>query len=232
VNEVGTENEAHREAWIAGKLASLPAGWKLLDAGAGEQRHRVLCNHLQYVAQDLAAYNPDVVDNGLQMEQWDYGHLDIISDICEIPAPDASFDAVLCTEVLEHVPRPRQALRELSRLLRPQGILLLTAPFCSLTHFAPHHFMTGFSQYYLTQVLEELGFDVCSLESNGGFFDFVAQELRRSEQIARRYAGIGPRWIDRIGVRLAITWLQSAADRDAGSSELLTFGFHIEARRR
>jgi len=64
--------------------------------------------------------------------------VDVISDITSIPLPDASFDACLCTEVLEHLPHPIEALRELARLLRPGGRLILTAPFCSLTHFSPH----------------------------------------------------------------------------------------------
>lgn len=231
MTRVGTANEARREAWIAHKLAALPAGWRLLDAGAGEQRHRSLCGHLEYVAQDFAAYRPDADEIGLQMPQWDYGQLDIISDICAIPLLDASFDAVLCTEVLEHVPSPRSALLELARLLRPGGILLLTAPFCSLTHFSPHHYVSGFSRHYFTRVLSECGLEVCSIEPNGGFFDFLAQELRRSDSVASRYAGVRPRWCDRVGLRLVLGWLQAAADRDAGSSELLTFGFHVEARR-
>ncbi len=229
---VGMHNEASREEWITAKLARLPAGWRLLDAGAGEQRHRPLCGHLQYVSQDIANYRPEQTADGLQMDQWNYGRLDIVSDICEIPEPDASFDAALCSEVLEHLPSPKQALAELARLLRPGGTLLLTAPFCSLTHFAPHHYMTGFSRYFLTTVLDECGFDVLAIEANGGFFDFVAQELRRSVSVAERYSRCQPKWLHRIGIRVAVRWLQAAADRDGGSSELLTFGFHVEARRR
>jgi 2-polyprenyl-3-methyl-5-hydroxy-6-metoxy-1,4-benzoquinol methylase len=45
-----------------------------------------------------------------------------------LPRPDASFDAIISTEVIEHLENPRAVFRELSRLLRPGGQLLLTTP--------------------------------------------------------------------------------------------------------
>lgn len=44
------------------------------------------------------------------------------------PFPDASFDCVICNQVLEHVPEPRPVLVDIHRLLRPGGVLLLTFP--------------------------------------------------------------------------------------------------------
>jgi 2-polyprenyl-3-methyl-5-hydroxy-6-metoxy-1,4-benzoquinol methylase len=45
-----------------------------------------------------------------------------------LPCADASFDAIISTEVIEHLENPRAVFRELSRLLRPGGSLLLTTP--------------------------------------------------------------------------------------------------------
>ena len=82
------------------------------------------------------------------MKSWDTSHIDLVSDITAIPAPDASFDAIVCSEVLEHVPEPTHALDEFARLLKPSGKLILTAPFASLVHMAPYHYCSGFSRYW------------------------------------------------------------------------------------
>jgi Methylase involved in ubiquinone/menaquinone biosynthesis len=52
----------------------------------------------------------------LQTGPWDNSKLDIVSDILSIPLPDHSVDAIMCTEVLEHIPDPLGAIKEFSRL--------------------------------------------------------------------------------------------------------------------
>jgi len=54
--------------------------------------------------------------------QWE------VMDIQKIAHPDSSFDAIFCCETIEHVPDPVRALRELERVLRPDGMLFLTTP--------------------------------------------------------------------------------------------------------
>src|SRR5262249_36008587 len=51
-----------------------------------------------------------------------------VQDIQALGHPDASFDTVISCETIEHVPQPRQALKELARVLKPAGRLLLTTP--------------------------------------------------------------------------------------------------------
>ena len=52
----------------------------------------------------------------------------VVGSVLEIPFPDNTFDVVVCTEVIEHTPNPRQAVTELCRVLKPGGILILTVP--------------------------------------------------------------------------------------------------------
>jgi SAM-dependent methyltransferase len=57
--------------------------------------------------------------------------VDFHCDLASIPRPDASYDAVLCSHVLEHVPDDRAAMRELRRVLAPGGFALLQVPIAS-----------------------------------------------------------------------------------------------------
>ena len=228
---VGAGNEATRNAWVEQALRKLPAGARLLDAGAGEQRYRPFCSHLKYVSQDFAGYDGKGDGAGLQTQVWDQSRLDIVCDITSIPEPDGSFDAVLCTEVFEHLPEPTAALREFARLLKPGGHLILTAPFCSLTHFAPFHFATGFNRYYYKRHLPATGFEILDVQENGNFFEFLAQELRRARGVAARYAGESFTAEELAAIHTVLGALQRFSGNDRGSKELLHFGFHVLARK-
>ncbi|MHC5012469.1 MAG: class I SAM-dependent methyltransferase [Planctomycetota bacterium] len=229
---VGKTNESARRAWLERTLAAIPRGARLLDAGAGEMQHRPLCAHLDYVSQDLARYEGEGDGTGIHTGTWEAKDVDIISDITSIPEPDASFDAVLCTEVLEHLPHPIDALRELSRLLKPGGVLILTAPFCSLSHFSPYFFHTGFSANFYRRWLDDLGLDIEELVHNGNYFEYLAQELRRLPDVARDYAGTEIGWLWRRAIRTLLTFLGRLSKRDRGSKDLLAYGLHVRARKR
>lgn len=50
-------------------------------------------------------------------------------DLLSLPFPDASFDSVLLTEVLEHCAEPQRGVDEARRVLKPGGLLMVTSPF-------------------------------------------------------------------------------------------------------
>lgn len=56
-------------------------------------------------------------------------HVDLLLDITRIDQPEQSFDLILCSHVMEHVPNDHAALSELYRILRPGGQLLVQVPF-------------------------------------------------------------------------------------------------------
>jgi len=228
---IGTSNKRDREKWLKENLASIEGGSRILDAGAGELQYKKYCAHLDYVSQDFAEYDGRGNGSGLQMKTWKQDDLDIISDITSIPEPDLSFDAVMCIEVLEHLPDPTSALIELTRILRINGIFILTAPFTSITHFAPYHFCTGFNRYYFEYQLGKLGYKIEQIVPNGNYFEFVAQELHRVKSIANRYCNSKPTLYEAIAKRVIFRMLARFAKRDRGSDELLCFGYQIFARK-
>ncbi|MHB8260646.1 MAG: class I SAM-dependent methyltransferase [Bacteroidia bacterium] len=228
---VGTLNEVTRVNWLENTLKKIPAGSRILDAGAGEQQFKKFCAHLTYVSQDFAKYKPEELPDGLQMEKWDYGTLNIVSDIASIPEADSSFDAIMCTEVFEHIINPRDAVKEFSRLLKKGGYLIVTAPFCSLTHFAPYHFYSGFSKYFYENELKLNGFEIMEVTANGNYFDYLAQEVRRIPSIAEKYSSITASKNERKTINDVLNMLEAYSKKDKDSSELLCFGYHVLAKK-
>lgn len=229
-------NAQPRELWLKERLATIPAGARILDAGAGELSKKKYCEHLDYVSQDFGKYEGKGDSKGLQTGSWDQSKLDIVCDIANIPEPSESFDAILCTEVFEHLPDPLLALREFSRLLRPGGVLLLTAPFGSSVHFAPYFFCTGFSEYWYKQHLAESEFVLEECVPNGNFSSLVSQEVGRIPDIIHRYCGedggsmrlsVG----DRVGLHLTQHLLFKMMQQDKKSHEFVCFGYHVAARK-
>jgi SAM-dependent methyltransferase len=227
--EVGLSNQSTRDTWVERVLSELPKGARLLDAGAGECQYKKFCGHLRYVSQDLAEYTGRDSSVGLQQANWDTSAVDIVCDITAVPEPDASFDAILCTEVLEHLPDPASALRELARLLKLGGTLIITAPFCSLTHFAPYHYATGFNRYFYSHHLGTLGFDITDMIENGNFFEYMAQEVRRIDGMAERYCSEKPTRLERYAMQIVLGMLERFSRRDRGSQEMLHFDYQVRA---
>jgi SAM-dependent methyltransferase len=181
------ENEIDRNTWIREVLRDIPPGLRILDAGAGELRNKPFCSHLEYVSQDFCQYEGLGDATGLQTGSWDTTRINLVCDIVNIPELDASFDVVLCSEVFEHLPDPLKALEEFSRLLKPGGKLIVTAPFASFVHFAPYHFASGFSKYWYEHHLPMRGLTIQTLSPNGDWFSYARQELLRLPSMARRY---------------------------------------------
>ena len=124
------QSEKVRELWVADQLRKIQPGKKILDAGAGECDYRQYCEHLNYISQDLGKYDGKGDGKGIQTNSRDSSRIDIVSDIVNIPIKSGSFDAVLCVEVFEHLPRPLDALSELSRVLKKKRY---THSYCSTT---------------------------------------------------------------------------------------------------
>ena len=155
-------NQVDRDRWVRQQAQRLRPGSRVLDVGAGSSPYRDAFAHCEYWTQDFTQLQPD------QLRHGGYGAIDYVCDATAIPVADASFDAVLCTEMLEHVPEPIRVVRELARILKPGGSLILTAPLGSGLHQEPFHFYGGYTPYWYQRFLPEAGFDRIQIESNAG----------------------------------------------------------------
>ena len=106
--------------YFASKYGERPL--RVLDLGAGaggvaialssEPRYRV-------TAVDVVM-NPDLIE----LRNSEYA----VASADTLPFKDESFDAVLCLETIEHLPKPRPAAKEMMRVLKPGGLVMITTP--------------------------------------------------------------------------------------------------------
>jgi SAM-dependent methyltransferase len=149
-----------RDEWVKAQARVLPANSKVLDAGAGASKYRPFFSHCDYKTQDFCLYQGELVK---YLQPIDY-----VCDLTSIPLPDGCIDAILCTEVFEHIVDPMAALTEFHRLLKPGGKLWLTSPLLSHLHMEPYHYYGGFTRYWYSFWLPKKGFLVESIDPIGG----------------------------------------------------------------
>lgn len=121
---------------------------RLLDVGCGRKPYASLFDVEEYVGLEL-----DTPENR-QRKQAEYYYSGV-----RFPFLDASFDCVLCNQVLEHVFTPVAFLSEIRRVLRPGGKLLLTVPFVWDEHEQPRDY-ARYTSFGLRHLLEATGFSL------------------------------------------------------------------------
>lgn len=234
IGNIGLSNLSTREIWLKKGLEKIPKGSKILDAGAGELKYKKLCGHLNYTSQDFGGYDGKGNDEGKQTKSWDNTKLDIVSDIINIPVPAESFDAIMCIEVFEHISEPALAVKEFHRILKPKGQVIITAPFCSITHFAPYYFANGYSKYWYEKILTQHGFVIDEITFNGNYFEYLAQEIRRLPEVEKEYgeSKLSLSIWNKIIRSLTLIMLNSMSKRNKKSEELLCFGLQVVAHKK
>jgi ubiquinone/menaquinone biosynthesis C-methylase UbiE len=219
-----------RDKWIVDTLQKIPVGSKILDIGAGQCPFKKHCSHLEYLSQDFAQYE-GFWDEQIKEGSANSGRIDIVCDIISIPVEAASFDAVMCTEVLEHVPDPVAAFTEMTRILRSGGYLLVSSPFASYSHFEPYHFASGFNRYFYEHHLQKFGYKVLDLKANGNFYEYLGLKIRWLSDLSSKYSDYKLDVLDKLSIRAMLRTLQKLSDNDKGSEAFLNNGFFVFAQK-
>lgn len=103
--------------------------------------------------------------------------VDFIADVGDMTGvKSARYDTVLCTEVMEHLPRPERLLREVDRVLKPGGHLILTVPYLCRLHEEPFDFYR-YTRYGLQHLLEGEGLRVLEITPTGSVLSFLGHQF-------------------------------------------------------
>jgi len=116
------------------KKLNLESDQLLLDMGCGEGRHSIgalLETSANVIGLDLSLKDLSIANS--RLNDFDLSNLDTfctfgVGNINNIPLESASLDAVMCSEVLEHVDSPEESIQELIRVLKPGGVMALSVP--------------------------------------------------------------------------------------------------------
>lgn len=136
---------------------------RLLDVGCGGKPYREL--FAPYVQSYVG------VDRDAQ-----HSRPDVVAQALDLPFDAATFDTVLATQVLEHVPHPDRMLHEISRVLKPTGHLILTAPQYWRLHEIPYDYYR-FTHYGLRHLVTACGLTVVLLKAEGAAWALIGQAL-------------------------------------------------------
>ena len=145
---------------LAGKVTG-----RILDVGCGQKPYATLFRFSQYIGLEL-----DSPENR-QTKKADFFY-----DGVTFPFQDCEFDSVVVNEVFEHVFNPTDFLREINRVLRPDGMLLMTVPFVWDEHEQPNDY-ARYSSFGLISIVERHGFKVIEHRKSIGDIRVVFQML-------------------------------------------------------
>lgn len=191
-------NDVSIDGFIEQSLIQIGSTGRLLDLGCGKQpyRHHYAGRCEQVVSADYSVRSK----------------IDVRLSATALPFPDASFDVVLFSEVLEHVDEPARAVSEIARVLKPGGRLLLTVPFNFMQHEIPYDH-TRYTQFGLSALLRRHGLRLAYLSQRGSLLTLLVAQfeflLRGGFETLNRHAFFQPATRP-LGALISRVWLAVA----------------------
>jgi len=109
---------------------------------------------------------------------------DVLADASCLPILSEQVDAVVCTEVLEHLAHPDLALMEMTRCLRPGGSIVVTVPFLFPVHADPCDYYR-YTSWCLQEMLMRAGLEGVAIHTQGGYFAVLTDMMRDAVERVR-----------------------------------------------
>lgn len=137
---------------------------RLLDFGCGNKPYKELFNVNEYVGLDIE-------ESG---HGSSYDDTDVYYDGKTIPFSNENFDCVLSSEVFEHVFELDSILKEINRVCKIDGHLLITVPFVWNEHEVPYDF-GRYTSFGIKYILEKHGFEIVKYSKTSNYVETLFQ---------------------------------------------------------
>lgn len=137
---------------------------KILDVGCGLKPYRKVFKTKEYIGIDI--------DFGGHPN--DQKNVDHFYDGETIPYEQQTFDNILCTQVLEHTIKPETTIKEMSRVIKTNGLLFISMPFIYPEHEIPFDFQR-YTKYKHIKLLTENNFSIVQIKKTTGFWGTFGQ---------------------------------------------------------
>jgi len=148
---------------------NINSGSLVLDAGAGDDPYKELFKDINYHSTDFGKVNKI------------YAPCTYICDLVSIPIRSNSYDAIIFTQVLEHVPEPELVLQELFRILKPGGIMFFTSPLFFSEHEIPYDFYR-YTKFGLNYLFDKVGFSIERINWLEGYFGTLGYQYEHESR--------------------------------------------------
>lgn len=135
----------------------------VLDIGCGQKPYEKYIKCDRYIGLEMSSQ----FKNNKHIE-------DVRYDGISMPFKNNSLNGIIATQVIEHVPDPDNMLSEIKRILKPGGLVLLTAPFVWNEHEQPNDYLR-YTSYGIKYVIQKHGFEIIHYEKILPDFRAIAQ---------------------------------------------------------
>ncbi len=157
---------------------------RLLDVGCGKKPYEYIFR--PFLSEYIGIEREDTF--ALTHASEAEGRPDLVYDGKRLPFEDGSFDTVLNVQVLEHTPHPAELVKEMARVLRDDGRLILSAPFQFRLHEEPHDYFR-YSPHGLRALCSDAGLEITEVVPMGSLWSVIGHKL--NSFLAFRVARIG-----------------------------------------